>query len=482
MSKHGVFVQEEATALTAPITGSCSIPVVVGTAPVNMVQNPEEVINTPILANSAAEAMAALGYVDDFENYTLCQMMYATNNIYQVSPAVYINVLDPTKHKKALTETTATVSQMQAKISTKGIIPKGLVVKAASATLTAGTDYTTEFDTDGSLIVNLIEGGKGASATSITVSGNVLDPSMITKTDIVGAYNASTGKESGLEVVRQVYPKLGVVPGLIVAPGWSQIPEVGIAMSAKAANINGVFKAVALVDLDTTKATKYTDCKKTKEDSGFTSAFCYPTWPCVKVGDYVFAMSAVVAALIAYTDASNDDVPSLSPSNEMLGVTGTCLADGTEVTLDQDQGSTVNTYGVATAINMNGWKLWGNYTGAFPSSEDAKDIWLAVRRMFNWHGNNFIQTYFEKVDDPMNHVLIESIIDSENIRCAAYAPDKWAGAEMQYLASDNPITDTLAGKITFRQRIAPYTPAQEIDNILSYDTDMLKNALSGGGE
>lgn len=482
MSKHGVFVQEEATALTAPITGSCSIPVVVGTAPVNMVQNPEEVINTPILANSAAEAMAALGYVDDFENYTLCQMMYATNNIYQVSPAVYINVLDPTKHKKALTETTATVSQMQAKISTKGIIPKGLVVKAASATLTAGTDYTTEFDTDGSLIVNLIEGGKGASATSITVSGNVLDPSMITKTDIIGAYNASTGKESGLEVVRQVYPKLGVVPGLIVAPGWSQIPEVGIAMSAKAANINGVFKAVALVDLDTTKATKYTDCKKTKEDSGFTSAFCYPTWPCVKVGDYVFAMSAVVAALIAYTDASNDDVPSLSPSNEMLGVTGTCLADGTEVTLDQDQGSTVNTYGVATAINMNGWKLWGNYTGAFPFSGDAKDIWLAVRRMFNWHGNNFIQTYFEKVDDPMNHVLIESIIDSENIRCAAYAPDKWAGAEMQYLASDNPITDTLAGKITFRQRIAPYTPAQEIDNILSYDTDMLKNALSGGGE
>lgn len=482
MSKHGVFVQEEATALTAPITGSCSIPVVVGTAPVNMVQNPEEVVNTPILANSAAEAMAALGYVDDFKNYTLCQMMYATNNIYQVSPAVYINVLDPTKHKKALSETTATVSQMQAKISTKGIILKGLVVKAASATLTAGTDYTTEFDTDGSLIVNLIEGGKGASATSITVSGNVLDPSMITKTDIIGAYNASTGKESGLEVVRQVYPKLSVVPGLIVAPGWSQVPEVGIAMSAKAANINGVFKAVALVDLDTEKATKYTDCKKTKEDSGFTSAFCYPTWPCVKVGDYVFAMSAVVAALIAYTDASNDDVPSLSPSNEMLGVTGTCLADGTEVTLDQDQGSTVNTYGVATAINMNGWKLWGNYTGVFPSSGDAKDIWLAVRRMFNWHGNNFIQTYFEKVDDPMNHVLIESIIDSENIRCAAYAPDKWAGAEMQYLASDNPITDTLAGKITFRQRIAPYTPAQEIDNILSYDTDMLKSALSGGGE
>ena len=482
MSEHGVFVYEEATALTAPITGSCSVQVVIGTAPVNMVKEPEKVVNTPILANSAAEAMAALGYVDDFKAYTLCQAMYATNNIYQVSPVVYINVLDPAKHKKALAAVTVDVNQMEAKITEKGIILNGLTVKAGDVALTEGTDYAAEFDADGSLIISLIEGGQGANAASITVTGNVLDPSMITKQDIIGAYNVSTGKETGLELIRQVYPKLGVVPGLLLAPGWSHVPEVGIALMAKAANINGVFKAMALLDLDTEEAVTYTDCKTVKENCGFTSPYCYPLWPCMKVGDYIFAMSAIVGALISYTDADNDDVPSLSPSNKMLGVTGTCLADGTEVTLDQDQGSTVNTYGVTTAINMNGWRLWGNYTGAYPTSGDAKDIWLPVRRMFNWHGNTFILTYFDKVDDPMNNVLIESVIDSENIRCAAYAPDKWAGAEMQYLSSDNPITDILAGKITFRQRIAPYTPAQEIDNILSYDTDMLASALTGGGE
>lgn len=482
MSKHGVFVYEEATALTAPITGSCSVQVVIGTAPVNMVKEPEKVVNTPILANSAAEAMAALGYVDDFKSYTLCQTMYATNNIYQVSPVVYINVLDPAKHKKALAAVNAEVSQMQAKVAEKGIILKGLTVKAGDVALTEGTDYETEFDTDGSLIINMIEGGKGANATSITVTGNVIDPTMITKQDIIGAHNVSTGKETGMELIRRVYPKLGVVPGLLLAPGWSHVPEVGIALMAKAANINGVFKATALLDLDTTEAVTYTDCKTVKENCGYTSPYSYPLWPCMKAGEYIFAMSAIVGALISYTDASNDDVPSISPSNKMLGITGTCLADGTEVTLDQDQGSTVNTYGVTTAINMNGWRLWGNYTGAYPSSGDAKDIWLPVRRMFNWHGNTFILTYFDKVDDPMNTVLIESVVDSENIRCAAYAPDKWAGAEMQYLSSDNPETDILAGKITFRQRIAPYTPAQEINNILSYDTAMLKNALTGGGE
>ena len=160
-------------------------------------------------------------------------------------------------------------------------------------------------------------------------------------------------------------------------------------------------------------------------------------------------------------------------------MTGTCLYDGTEVMLDQDQGGTVNTFGVTTAINMNGFRLWGNYTAAYPSSGDAKDIWFPVRRMFNWQGNNFILTYFTKVDDPMNSVLIESVVDSENIRCAAYAPDKWAGASIEYLAEDNPTTDILAGKMTFRQHIAPYTPAQEIDNILNYDTETLAAAITG---
>jgi hypothetical protein len=98
--------------------------------------------------------------------------------------------------------------------------------------------------------------------------------------------------------------------------------------------------------------------------------------------------------------------------------------------------------------------------------------------MFNWQGNNFIQIYFDKVDDPLNAVLIESIVDAENVRCAAFAPDHWAGAEINYYATDNPTANLLAGKIIFRQRIAPYTPAQEIDNILSYDVTMLTEVMN----
>lgn len=496
--KHGIFIYEEGTAITVPQESSAGLQVVVGTAPVNMTDDPSAVVNTPILANSATEAMTALGYSADFKNYTLCATMYATANLYQVSPVVYINVLDPAKHKKALAEETVSVEDLQATIKKTGILKKGLVVKYGQevddideeittttewVAATEGTDYTLDFDTDGYLVVTLISGRPIASADAIKVSGNQLDPSAITKNDIIGAVNVSTGKETGMEVIRQVYPKLNLVPGILLAPYWSQIPEVGIALNAKAANINGVFKAVTFVDIPTDSengARKYQDVKTVKEDCGFTSEFCIPCWPQVQIGEIILPYSVVAAARTAYQDATNEDVPSRSPSNISLAITGTCLEDGTEVTLDQDQATTVGEYGVMTATNINGYKMWGNHTAAYPSSGDAKDIWISVRRMFNWQGNTFILTYFDKVDDPMNYKLIENIVDSENIRCAAYAPEHWAGASIEYLESDNPVTDILAGRMTFRQHIAPYTPAETINNILNYDTGMLQAALLGG--
>ena len=480
--KHGIYIQEEATAVQVPMSGNSSVQVVVGTAPVNMAENPSEVVNVPILANSASEAMAALGYSVDFKKFTLCQTMFATANLFPVSPVIYINVLDPAKHKKELAEAEYQINQKQAVIEKEGIIINSLTVKSGDTELSLNEDYSAAFDsTTGFLTITLIAGGKGAEATSIKVSGNILDPAAVKKEDIIGAVDPSTGKETGAQLIRQVYPRLGIVPGLILAPGWSHIPEVGLALTAKASKINGVFSAMALLDLDTTKAKKYTDTKDEKEKAGYTSPFCYPLWPCDRVGECILAKSAVVGAMIQYMVSGNADVPNQSPSNHLLGVGGQCLEDGTEVYLDQDQANTVNGYGVTTAINQNGYRLWGNYTGAYPASNDAKDIWFAVRRMFSWQGNNFIQNYFDEVDDPMNTVLVQSVVDGENIRCSSYAPKYWAGGSIEYRAEDNPAANILGGHMIFRQHIAPYTPAQQIDDILDYDVDTLAAAVVGGG-
>jgi len=490
--KHGVFVYENDTALTAPILADNAVQVVVGAAPVWMLDDPDAVTNVPILCNSATEAMEKLGYVDDFAKYGLCQTMYLTANVMPVGPVVYINILDVNAGMKTSDSMTVDDDNIPSVIvvtDSAGAIKSSIKVSRPIATetaqetvYTAGSDYTVEYMSDGNFKLNILSTGRihsGAGQNLVISYSRVNYTAGATEAAVIGSYNATTGKSTGIQLIDSVYPKLGVVPGILLAPGFSHLPAVGVALSAKASSISGVFKAIAVLDINTATAKTYTQVKTVKEQSGFTSPFCYPVWLSYKVGDYIFDGSAVAAAAMAYNDARNGNIPSRTPSNKLIGVSGTCLADGTEVILTQDQATIVNSYGVATAINMSGWRLWGSYTGAYPTTTDVKDMWLPVRRMFNWQANTFILTYFSKVDDPLNHILIESVVDSENIRCAAYTPDVWAGAEIQYLRSDNPITDVLAGKIVFRQKIAPYTPAQEIDNILSYDTSMLANSLAG---
>ena len=65
----------------------------------------------------------------------------------------------------------------------------------------------------------------------------------------------------------------------------------------------------------------------------FRSAHTAAFWPKAAIGDKVYCMSAVAAALTAYNDAGNADVPYESPSNKDLRITGTVLEDGTEVEL-----------------------------------------------------------------------------------------------------------------------------------------------------
>ena len=329
MINHGIFVNENPTSLAAPVSGTAGLQVVIGTAPVNMAEKPEAAVNVPILANSYAEAVQQLGFSDDFSAYTLCQSMYASWKIFNVSPVVFINVLDTDKHKKELEEMEAPVTEKQATIRKTGIILKGLTVKNSSGgtTLENGKDFTTGFDENGYLVLTLLEAGKAADATSVKISGNMLDPSKVTASDIIGGYNAATGKETGIEVVRKVYPRLNVVPGTILAPGWSHLPEVGAALQAKTAGLNGIFKCIALLDLDTEKAIKYTDTKQVKEDSGYQDKNGVVLWPLDMVSGKIIYKSATVGALLAYVDADNDNVPSLSPSNKLLKVTGQVLKD-----------------------------------------------------------------------------------------------------------------------------------------------------------
>ena len=114
--KHGVYVTEQGTSLTAPITGTAGLQVIIGTAPVNLVDDPAAAVNKPKLCYSYKEACAAVGYSDDWEHYTLCQSIYSCFNVQNVAPIILINVLDPATHRTALSAADLTVADHQAVI------------------------------------------------------------------------------------------------------------------------------------------------------------------------------------------------------------------------------------------------------------------------------------------------------------------------------------------------------------------------------
>jgi hypothetical protein len=230
-------------------------------------------------------------------------------------------------------------------------------------------------------------------------------------------------------------------------------------------------------------ARKYTDVKAVKEATGLVSKHLDVEWPCVKVGSKIYHASALKAALTAYTDASNDDVPNLSPSNKAVGISGLCLEDGTEVILDEQQANVVNSYGVNTFNNFSGWATWGNNTAIYPSSTDPKDRWFNCRRFFSWWGNSFILTYHQQVDDPNDPRQVEAIVDAENVRGNSYAAQgKCAGVSVEYRAADNTTTDILNGKAQFLTHLAPYPPMEDICDVLEFDPDLLEAAFTGGEE
>ena len=483
---HGVRVLENPTTVAAPVNGTAGLQVVFGTAPVNLAEDPYAAANRPIIANNLAEAAAAVGYVNnyDFKAYTLCQSIDMTFQKVGVAPIVLINVLDPTQHKVAYAEAEFTVTDGQVTVPVFGLLKDKLVVKNSTGenpvTLDPDDDYVVTFDDDGYAVVTLVD---PTGITKLKISGEKIDPTLISESDIIGGYNASTGVEKGLEVLRQVFPLLQLTPGLILAPYWSKFPNVAAAIAAKCEEINGVFRCEAIVDLDTAsgKARKYTDVGTVKEASAMVSPHLDVEWPCVKVGDKIYHASALKAAVTAYTDAQNDDVPNLSPSNKAAAISGLCLEDGTEVILDETRANVVNSYGVCTFNNFSGWVTWGNNTAAYPGSTDPKDRWFCCRRFFSWWGNSFILTYHQRVDDPNNPRMIEAVVDDENVKGnSLVAQGKCAGAVIEFREEDNTVNDIIGGKQQYYQRLAPYTPAEDIVDVLEFDPALLQAAFEGG--
>jgi hypothetical protein len=256
---------------------------------------------------------------------------------------------------------------------------------------------------------------------------------------------------------------------------------VAEAMMNRTESISGVFKCECLLDVDTAEIKTYSEVTNWKNENGYINKHAIVLWPKVKINSKMYAQSAVYGAMVADLDYRNNEVPYISPSNKDYKISATVLEDGTEVFLDISKANVLNSNGIVTAIHFDGWKSWGNNTSIYPTTEDPKDRFIAIRRMFDWWGNTFILNYFSKVDDPMNKRLIETLIDSENIRANGFkARFQLAEAKISFNQDENSSVDLTNGRIKFSQSLTPYPPAESIINTLEFEPEALSLSLFGG--
>ncbi|MCL1904485.1 MAG: phage tail protein [Oscillospiraceae bacterium] len=475
---HGVRTERQYAPMTAPYSVPSGITFAVGAAPVHTTDNP--IVNEPIRTRNWSEAERLLGYNDDWQKYDLSEVMFCHFRLYNTSPVIFVNVLDPARHKKS------TPAKAFPLIGGRVILPFETIkssVKAAS--YVAGTDYEL-FYHDGQLVFEVLEGGAiNSTLTEVSIGFDEVDPSMITAADIIGGTDLTTNERKGLENIEAVFPKYGILPSVCICPNWSSDSIVASVMAAKMEEYNGVFNGKALIDVDTEAVTFYEDVPQWKEANGITSKTQVLCFPLVSRGGKTFRMSTHMAGLMAVVDAGNDNVPCESPSNKPLHIDSAVLADGSEVLLSLTQANYLNAQGITTALNfVNGFVLWGNHTAIFPNSDNPEEYFLYAARMFDWISNTVILTHWSRVDGVLTQRTIESIVDILNIWLNGLVTNqRLIGGRAEFPSELNSVDEFRTGKITFKISFAPPGIAQEIVHLLAFDPAYIEGLLAGlGGE
>lgn len=472
MAEHGVFVTEQPTSVGIPVTAASGVPFVIGTSPIQRAAKPAKV-GVPVLIYGWAEAKEKFGYAEDWTKYNLSEFMFAHFLLNNVQPVIFVNLLDPVTHNTAVGAADIAVVDHKVKIDFGAINDATLIVKPETGTGTAyvkGEDYDVLYD-DTDCYVVLLVGGDAYAATKLNVAYNKVNPAAVDAAAVA----------AGMEKIELCTTTLGMVPDLICAPGFSEDTAVAAVMAAKAAAINGMFRAKALIDIptDSGKAAAYSDVLTYKNAQALVDENQILCWPLLTFGGKTYHFSTLLAGLMASIDAENS-APYVSPSNKAIKCDGMVDAAGAEINLTLDQANTLNAQGVLTALNfMGGWKAWGNYTACYPGSTDVKDMFIPVSRMFDWVANTLIQTFWSRIDMPMNRRLVDSILDTCNIWLNGLVGSGYLlGARCVMLEDENPLTSLMAGIIKLHVYITPPSPAQEIDFALEYDAAYVEAAFA----
>ncbi len=232
--KHGISTTRDAD-ISIEVSEAARVHAVIGTAPINLLDDPEKAVNTPYLVKNRGEVKENLGICTNYEDYTLMQATLVSLQKIGTAPLVMINVLDPSKpqHVTAVAGEEFQVTKGNTKVEVEGILLKTLVVSKDDTQGKADEDYVAAFDANGYVNIAVSETGKLKGAEKLTIAYSKLNPKGVTEEDIIGGVGED-GIRTGIELVDEIYSRFQLIPDILTAPGYSKSPQVAAALEMKA--------------------------------------------------------------------------------------------------------------------------------------------------------------------------------------------------------------------------------------------------------
>lgn len=266
---------------------------------------------------------------------------------------------------------------------------------------------------------------------------------------VIGGTDTGTGARTGIAALETARSVLGVVPRVLLAPGFTQYKLVADALIAQAEKL----RAVALID-GPNSTTAAAIAYRAQFDSS--RAYLIDPWA-VADGDVV-PVSPHVAGLIAKID--NERGFWHSPSNNpLLGIERPARPIDFGLGRVDSEANLLNEPGIATLVTEQGIRLWGNRT----CSSDPKWVFLSVRRTADMIHESLLQAHLWAVDRAIGKAYVRDVQESVNAYLrhlksvgAILGGRCWLDEEL------NTPANIAAGRVYFDFDFTPPAPAERV--------------------
>ena len=302
----------------------------------------------------------------------------------------------------ALNAHAAASALVMASIAAGGVADTAVAAVAATAlaggagqVYDAGSDYTLDAATG---VVARLGAGDIVAGQVVRASYSRVDLATTTANDVVGDNTGDTGIGALIGAAGRGLPQ----PKILIAPGWSDEAAVATELASAADRL----RAIAVIEGPDT-----TDIAATAYRGQFGSRRLYLVDPAVRTGSPAVTepASARVAGVIARSDAERGFW--WSPSNRLInGIVGTTRAIDFALGDQASRANTLNENEVATIINEQGWRLWGNRT----CSADAKWAFLSVVRTADAINESILRAHLWAVDRNITRTYLEDVAEGVN--------------------------------------------------------------------